>query len=99
MKAKLTHKFIMLEWLKHKMTTHEPIPKGAGVRVASHEFESDFPSYAKLYWGVTLLPSTASRLWRQIRSDEQYKDIGIDDVRSLYTQGTKEKSWALMKIS
>jgi hypothetical protein len=87
--GKPTNEFMLFEWLKEKVS------RGIN-QVASHEIQLDFPRYAQVYWGATLLPDTAPRLWRKVRETSSYKNIGIDRVVEKQTE-SKEKHWALLK--
>ena len=87
--GKPTNEYMLFEWLKEK------ISRGID-HIASHDIQLEFPSYVYAYWGVNLLPDTASRLWRKVRETGSYKKIGIEIVKEKSTE-SKEKHWDLVK--
>ena len=84
---KLTNEEVLLKFLSERVKRNQ-------FNIASHEIEMDFLQYARVVWGVTLIPSTAGRLWRKIREKQLYKKIGIEDVKRLKTD-SKAGHWHL----
>jgi len=87
--AKPTNEYMLNEWLKDKVFQGTTL-------VASHEIQLEFPRYARLIWGASLLPDTASRLWRKMRETMSYRNIGIDRVIE-HKNDSKEMYWDLIR--
>ena len=79
---------IIRDWLLYRLQMDEYI-------VYSHDFETDLVNYGEMFWGVKKLPSAYSREWRKIRSSQDYKDIGIYNVKKLETT-SNEGVWELI---
>ena len=69
----MTTKDIILKYLKHRMA------EGVSV-VSSIHIELNLPEYGRLYWNTTKLPSAYSRVWRKIRENHEYREIGIKEL-------------------
>ena len=79
---------IIRDWLLYRLQMDEYI-------VYSHDFETDLVNYGEMFWGGKKLPSAYSREWRKIRSSQDYKDIGIYNVKKLETT-SNEGVWELI---
>ena len=83
-----TVKFITKTWLKKRLDM--------GVNtVASHEFETSLVEYGKEYWGRLHTPSTYSRAWRDLKSDNQLDSIDVSKVEEVKTKSA-ETTWRLI---
>ena len=79
---------IIKAWLQFRVQQNQKT-------VYSHNFENELVKYGELYWEVKKLPSAYSREWRKIRSSQDYKDIGIYNVKKLETT-SNEGVWELI---
>ena len=72
----MTTKDIILKYLQRRMA------EGISI-VSSYHIEAALPEYGRLYWDTTRLPSAYSREFRKIREKEEYRQIGIIDLKEI----------------
>ena len=63
--------------------------------VSSYHIEQALPEYGRLYWDTTRLPSAYSREFRKIREKEEYREIGIIDLKEI-KENNKMKTWEII---
>lgn len=81
---------IVLRYIKHKMNQGQKTFK-------SHEFQSDVQSFGTFFFKKLYSPSTYNRQWRAIRSNKEYKVIGIADIVKEKHPTSKETIWKILK--
>ena len=63
--------------------------------VSSYHIEQALPEYGRLYWDTTRLPSAYSREFRKIREKEEYREIGIIELKEI-KENNKMKTWEII---
>ena len=88
----MTTKDIILKYLQRRTA------EGISI-VSSYHIEQAVPEYGRIYCDTTRLPSAYSRVWRKIREKEEYKTIGILELKELKERGlskNKMKTWQII---
>lgn len=63
--------------------------------ISSHEIEIDLPRYGQNVYMKRYNPASYSRAWRSIRSNRQYRNIGIREI--VETTQNRETVWKLVR--
>ena len=84
----MTTKDIILKYLQRRMA------EGISI-VSSYHIEQALPEYGRLYWDTTRLPSAYSREFRKIREKEEYREIGIIELKEI-KENNKMKTWEII---
>ena len=84
----MTTKDIILKYLSRRVSEGIPV-------ISSYHIEQSLPEYGRIYWDITRLPSAYSREWRKIREKEEYREVGILDLKEIANQN-KIKTWQII---
>ena len=63
--------------------------------ISSVDIEDSLPKYGNALWDTTRLPSAYSREFRKIREKEEYRQIGIIDLKEI-KENNKMKTWEII---